>query len=197
MTQSVTRRRSLVEPVDPPSEDVGWAIRSLSDTDVLRLHALASLRARGLPGGVTGSDLLNEAILRALDGSRQWPAAVPMVAFLAGIMRSLRDEHWRRTRREGRVMQPLPADDAGLREHPNTTPDADPERVYAAAQALAVIDRLFAADETALRIVAGLAHGLGAEDIRRLYGLSELEYDTARRRMRRSLLRHGLAGSGR
>ena len=64
-----------------------------------------------------------------------------------------------------------------------------------AAQALAIIDRLFAVDPVALKIIAGLTDGLAAEEIRSLYGFSAVEYDTARRRMRRALLRHGLAWS--
>ena len=42
-------------------------------------------------------------------------------------------------------------------------------------------------------MIAGLTNGLGAEEIQRLYSLGAVEYDTARRRMRRALLRHDLA----
>jgi DNA-directed RNA polymerase specialized sigma24 family protein len=174
----------------PPPRDVGAALEALSDDDLLRLRAIARLRARGLPGGVAWSDLLHEAVLRALEGTRRWPPGVPLLAFLAGIMRSLCDEQWRRRRREGSVPRPnnavtdTPADMAS---------DADPERVYAAAEALAAVDRLFVSDTVALKVIAGLTNGLGAEEIQRHYGLSAVEYDTARRRMRRALLRHGLA----
>ena len=110
--------------------------------------------------------------------------------FLAGIMRSLCDEQWRRRRREG----PLPqSEDTAAVTLADTTPDADPERVYAAAEALAAVDRLFASDAVALKVIAGLTNGLGAEEIQRHYGLSAVEYHTARRRMRRTLLRHGMA----
>lgn len=70
----------------------------------------------------------------------------------------------------------------------------DPEQAYAAGQALAAIDRLFADDPTALKIIAGLADGLTAAEIQRHYGISALECDTGRRRMRRALLRCGLGG---
>ncbi len=166
----------------PPPRDFGAALAAMSDDDLLRLRALARLRARGLPDGVAWSDLLHEAVLRALEGTRRWPPGVPLLAFLAGIMRSLCDEQWRRRRREG----PL----AGLDD---TAAEADPERVYAAAEALAAVDRLFASDAVALKVIAGLTNGLGAEEIQRHYGLSAVAYDTARRRMRRALLRHGLA----
>jgi len=190
MTQSVQRwkKRAGDAPVPPP-RDVGAALAALSDDDLLRLRALARLRARGLPSGVAWSDLLHEAVLRALEGTRRWPPGVPLLAFLAGIMRSLCDEQWRRRRREGPLPQP---EDAPAE---STTCDADPERAYAAAEALAAVDRLFASDGMALKVIAGLTNGLGAEEIQRLYGLSAVEYDTARRRMRRALLRHGLAGA--
>ncbi len=133
------------------------------------------------------SDLLHEAVLRALEGTRRWPPGVPLLAFLAGIMRSLCNEQWRHRRRES---SPLPPEDTAAA---GTACDADPERAYAAAEALAAVDRLFASDTVALKVIAGLANGLGAEEIQRHYGLGAVEYDTARRRMRRALLRHGLA----
>ena len=71
--------------------------------------------------------------------------------------------------------------------------NADPERAYAASEALAAVDRLFVSDTVALKVIAGLANGLAAEEMQHLYNLSAVEYDTARRRMRRTLLRHGLA----
>ncbi|MCW5745221.1 MAG: hypothetical protein KIT36_03365 [Alphaproteobacteria bacterium] len=148
--------------------------------------------SRGLPGGLGWSDILHEAILRALDGSRRWPPEVPLLAFLSGVMRSICDEHWRRARRERQwclPSQPPDGDDAAAGAPP------DPERVLAAAQALAAVHRLFAADAAAQKIIAGLTEGLTADEIRRFYGMSERDYDSARKRMRRALLRCGLAWS--
>ena len=190
MTQSVQRWRRRAGDVAPPPRDVGEALAALSDDDLLRLRAVARLRARGVPGGVAWSDLLHEAMLRALEGTRHWPPGVPLLAFLAGIMRSLCDEQWRRRRREGPV---IVSDDATAATMAGVSSDADPERVYAASEALAAVDRLFVSDTVALKVIAGLSNGLAAEEIQHLYGLSAVEYDTARRRMRRTLLRHGLA----
>ena len=72
----------------------------------------------------------------------------------------------------------------------------DPERAYAAAEALGAIHRLFASDEAATKVITGLMAGLNAGQIRFHYGLDAVEYDTARRRMRRAMLRHGLGGRG-
>jgi hypothetical protein len=71
-------------------------------------------------------------------------------------------------------------------------PTPGPERVLNARQELAAIKRLFADDPTARKIIDGLREGLSAEQIRRSMGLSKTDYDSARRRMRRALLRQGL-----
>jgi RNA polymerase sigma-70 factor (ECF subfamily) len=97
---------------------------------------------------------------------------VPLLAFLAGIMRSLRDEQWRRRRRHDALPTPVAIG-----------PIDDPERVYAAAETLAAIHRLFASDASATRVITGLLDGMTADEIRRRYGLSAVEYDTAGREM--------------
>jgi len=163
---------------------VGAALAALSEEDLLRLRAIARLRARSLPSDMSWSDLLHEAVLRALTGARPWPPGVPLLAFLAGVMRSLCDEQWRRHRRQDHL--PAPHDSGGAH---------DPERTCAAAEALAAIQRLFASDEAALKVITGLISGMGAEDIRRHYNLTAVKYDTTRRRIRRTLLRHGLVWS--
>ena len=179
-------QRPTIIVVDSAAGDVAAAIRALTDGDLLRLQALARLWTRGMPGSLGWADVMQEAITRALDGSRRWPPGVPLLAFLSGVMRSICDDHWRFEVREARVIirdsaaAELGADDAGT---------ADPERTIAAAQAIADIHRLFSGDNAALKIIAGLADGLTAAEICNTYGLSEREYDTTRKRMRRRLLR--------
>jgi DNA-directed RNA polymerase specialized sigma24 family protein len=171
-------------PAGPPQRDVGAALAALSEEDLLRLRAIARLRARSLPGDMSWSDLLHEAVLRALTGVRPWPPGVPLLAFLAGVMRSLCDEHWRRHRRQDHL--PTLYDSSGA---------DDPERACAAAEALAAIQRLFASDAAALKVITGLISGMVAEDIRRHYDMTAVEYDTTRRRIRRTMVRHSLAWS--
>lgn len=166
-------------------KDVRRALAALSEPDLLRLQAIARLRCRGLPE-LDWQELLHEAVLRALDGSRPWPRDVPLIAFLAGIMRSLRSDHWRRQRVAAAALSVQAAEVA------DQVPD--PERIAAASQALAAIDRLFADDPAALAVILGLSQGLPAGEIRRRTGLTETEYESTRKRMRRALLRHGLTG---
>ncbi|WP_255468063.1 RNA polymerase sigma factor [Reyranella sp. CPCC 100927] len=193
MERSTVRIRWDVGAPDAPARDIARALRSLSNAELARLKALARLWSRGLPGGLGWVDILNEAIVRALNGVRPWPPDVPLLAFLSGVMRSICDEHWRRVRRElAWVVHDGDVSDVG--DDAATAPP-DAERVLAAAQALTAIHRLFSADQVALKIIAGLAEGLTASEICRAYGLSEREYDSARKRMRRALLRAGLSWS--
>lgn len=163
-------------PDEAEERDVADAIRALSDADLVRLRALARLQARGLPG-LDWPDLLNEAIARALDGSRRWPPEVSLLALLAGIMRSIEHDHRRRFALE-RAWR-----------NGSEAATVDPEEAVAARQALNAIFALFRDDEAVLRIVEGLAYGRSAAEIRALHGLSDTAYDSARKRLRRALLR--------
>jgi len=171
---------------------VSRALAALSEIDLVRLRALARLRARGLPHGIDWSDLLNEALARALDGSRQWPPGVPLLVFLAGVMRSICGDFWRRRRQEAELIAFGINADADCRDV--ACQAANQERVLAACEAVGAIYRLFASDVVVLRIISGLANGQSAEDIRALHGMSLVEYHSARRRMRRALLRAELSG---
>ncbi len=183
MEQSTVRRAALAQQAPAERSDIARAIRALSAADRRRLEAIARLRARAMPGGLGWADLLHEAIRRALDGARRWPHGVPLVAFLAGIMRSVWSEQRRRPSPEA---LPAALEDEVVDAAPG------PERIVAAAQAVGAIYRLFAGDAPALAVLAGLAEGLPAAQIRTASGLSETEYDSTRRRMRRALLRAGL-----
>jgi RNA polymerase sigma-70 factor (ECF subfamily) len=162
--------------------------------DLLRLKTLARLYARGLPPDVDWEDLLQEALTRVLVGTRVVPADVPPVAFIAGVMRSLRSEHRRRFLRSRRHVAPdQSGTSAASRDVDVRDESALPERIVSARQELAQIRRLFADDPVVLGIIDGLAAGLEPEQIRDRLDLTSTAYDTARRRMRRALLREGLA----
>jgi RNA polymerase sigma-70 factor (ECF subfamily) len=169
------------------------ALELVTEMDLLRLKAIARLYARGLPPDVAWDDLLQEAITRVLTGKRLRPPDVPMVAFLGGVMRSLRADHIRRARGGDRNDPRWPGE---AREDfialDLLDPTSDPERALIAVEELDKIRQLFAEDALALRIIDGLAEGLTAEQIRARHGISRTDYDSARKRMRRCLLREGL-----
>ena len=145
------------------------------------------------PPDVAWDDLLQEALTRIISGARRQPEGVPIVAFVAGIMRSLKAEHWRRVKRSG-GHEMLRLDRAGnaSREVDLRDPAPGPERSLSAQQELAAIERLFAGDHVVLKIIAAMGQGLSAEQISIAIGISKIDYYSARKRMRRALLREGL-----
>jgi DNA-directed RNA polymerase specialized sigma24 family protein len=179
-------RASAFEVPVTPAERIERAIAALSDADLLRLKQIAQFRARRLPG-IEWADLFNEAVGRALAGDRHWPIEVPLVAFLAGIMRSLAEELWRQQRQRNAFFAAAWASAGGSAAVPSEAPD--PERELYARQSLAAIEALFAPDADALRLVAGLAEGLSAAEIQLKTGMDATRYATTRRRIRRTLLR--------
>jgi RNA polymerase sigma-70 factor (ECF subfamily) len=168
---------------DPPAAQA-LALGLVTKTDLLRLKAIAKLHARGLPAWVTWIDLLQEAFARTLEGRRTLPPDVPVVAFIAEVMRSLRSDHLRQARRE--AMQ--------ARRLEGVTPSSgeQPDEQLAAQQELARIHALFADDRQALQVLEGLGAGLTPAEICIATGMSATDYDSTRKRIRRAMLREGL-----
>jgi DNA-directed RNA polymerase specialized sigma24 family protein len=170
-------------PAVTPAEAVARALAALTPSELVRLKRLAQLRARLLPG-LEWEELLNEALLRALDGSRRWPEGVPLLAFIAGIMRSLVDSRAReRGRRAERAVAACEAPAA-------TAPDA---RLHA-RQCLDAIVQFFAGDPDVLALIAALVRQYlgGAGDP--APQLSRKRRDAARKRLARAILRGQLDG---
>jgi RNA polymerase sigma-70 factor (ECF subfamily) len=184
----------LSEKRDLRPTQTALALELVNAMDLLRLKSIARLYARGLPPDVSWDDLLQEAFTRILLGTRRRPEGVKMLAFVSGVMLSLRSEHRRRALKglvdgEQRRVRRLEEAAAGSEL---SDPAPGPERLWSARQELTAIKRLFADDERALQILSGLGDGLTAEEIRAASGMSSTEYDSTRKRMRRCLLREGL-----
>jgi RNA polymerase sigma-70 factor (ECF subfamily) len=165
------------------TEAVARALHALTPGDLVRLKRIAQLRARAVPG-LEWEELLNEALLRALDGSRVWPAEVSLLAFLAGVMRSLVDARAAHRRR---------LSERALACHA-VTRAAPPDDGLHARQCLAAIDRFFADDPDVRQLLAGLAdRHLGIRG-KAAPALPQPRYDAARKRLARAILRGQLDG---
>jgi len=173
--------------------ETALALGLATELELLRLKTLARWYARGLPPDTTWEDLLQEALTRIMVGKRQVPKEVPIVAFVAGVMRSLRSEHWQRAQRMmARDWDEKRCSKSAAHSTDLSDSDPGPERALIAQQELVAIRELFAGDAVVLAILDGLTQGLTAEEIRVAVGLSDIDYASARKRMRRVLLREGL-----
>lgn len=184
---------SLIDTKELRPAQTALALNLVSEMDFLRLKAIARLYARGLPPDVDWDDLLQEAFTRVLVGARVKPDHIEVVPFLAGTIRSLRSAHLRRAQRS-EPSDEVATDNASelRRDLELLDPGPGPERSLIARQELEVVQRLFADDPLALQIIEGLGDGMSAEQIRAASRISKVDYDSARKRMRRCLLREGL-----
>ena len=168
---------------DTGTDAVARALRALTSADLMRLKRVAQLRARTVLG-LDWEELLHEALLRALDGSRAWPGAVSLLGFLAGIMRSLVD---------GRVVQRRRLAERALAGQAVTVVASSEDELHA-RQCLAAIHRFFADDSDVLHLLAALAdHHLGGR-AKPVPALPQARHDAARKRLARAILRGQLDG---
>jgi DNA-directed RNA polymerase specialized sigma24 family protein len=174
------------------TQEVVLALHQLSPPDLLRLRQIAGMRAIGLPS-MDWEDLLHEAIARLLAGARPWPKAVPFVAFVAQIIRSVAGDEWRRI---GRLpVVPESQMDTGVSDEPGgalagiAVQHISPERELIAQATLEEIRALFADDAHAHQILVGMALGLDPSEIQNNSGMSATQYATAQRRIRRQVAR--------
>lgn len=195
--------KTLTDPKNWPdvvewisSTPAGRALEAklVTEADLLRLKVIARLHARGLPPHVGWSDLLQEAFTRVLDGSRRPPEGVPMVAFLAGVMRSIKEQHWRQTRRGARQLPKLRAELGAVdaQEGELTDPAPSPERRAIAIEEMEAINKLFEDDLPARQILSALYEGWTPEETCARFVMSKTDYDSTRKRIRRALIRAGL-----
>jgi DNA-directed RNA polymerase specialized sigma24 family protein len=184
---------SLIDTKELSPAQTALALNLVSEMDFLRLKAVARLYARGLPPDVDWDDLLQEAFTRVFVGTRVKPDGIAMVPFVAGVIRSLRSAHLRRAFGSTSA-DAVQIDDATQPGHylELADPAPGPERSLIARQELDAIRSLFADDPLPLKIIKGLGEGMTAEQIRAAGNISKVDYDSARKRMRRCLLREGL-----
>jgi RNA polymerase sigma-70 factor (ECF subfamily) len=169
--------------------EIHGAIAGLGQADWLRLHKVARALCRN--GGFDADDLLQEAFQRALNGVRHCPRDLEVTRFLAGVMRSIAAD-WSKARRRRPEMR-LNAPSGALLDVVVQVRDSslDAEELLASTQESAcVIERikdLFADDATALTIIEGMLEGRAGAELRSAAELSEKEFASKRRLIRRRI----------
>ena len=172
------------------------AFESFSDADEVRLEKAA--RYLKWKCGVEIDELINEAVMRALNGDRRCRRDLPPVVFLIGVMKSLASDII--AKRKTDPIAKRAVGDAGSTSGPLAAePSADPnpeealiakEERERAAAVKEELEDLFADNERALMVLWGEMGDLSAEEIREQTGMDKTTYASARRHVRRKIDRH-------
>jgi hypothetical protein len=166
-------------------EELSAAIKKFSKSDWIRIKK-AALRFRGCVGS-DWEDLQQKAVELALAGDRNCPKDVPVVTFLRGVIRSIASHH---NGPDGHAPLSEALEETASGTVPSTEP-ADPvaSRIFFESmleEALALFD----GDEKARRLFQGFVDGIKGQELRDVLCLSQKEFDSKRRFVRRRLDQH-------
>jgi DNA-directed RNA polymerase specialized sigma24 family protein len=180
----------------PPTEEayatedeVVVAIRALTAPQLYKLRRFGSMKAAALAGlglGISEEDLMQEALRRTLSGARKWSKRVAFSDHLLGAIRSVASHAAKKAKGVALVpTDPLDADadDPPSLELGSALPDS--ERLTGARRELQRIQDHFEDDERVLLIIEGLGTEMSGPEIQRDLGITQTEYETAMKRLRR------------
>jgi len=188
--------------------EISQAIDALMAEDAERMEAYAKNRiiriGRGAANGRTHEDLLQEAMLRILDGRRHWyPDNVTFAPYLLRVMESIASEwashhernaespeyaalesQFTREDDEGNVISPFQriAREKPSVEQQMVNADNEAERKALADE----IEDHFANDENASYVLMGWQDGMDGRAIRGSFGFTDTTFETICRRIKRN-----------
>ena len=174
-------------------DEAAQALKQLGIAGLLRLEELARNRAYGVHH-LGWEDLLQEAVVRVLAGTRKWPREVPLIAFMAEVMRSIASEYRDQRDRTAAIGIALDAETLPVWETESagaiaTAPSGNPgpDSELEAKRDLAAIEELFIGDEDALAVVMAKAEGYTPAEIQSEFEITATRYDSTLKRIRRRL----------
>jgi hypothetical protein len=190
------------------TDEIRHAIESLTPEESIRLRKVANYCLWGT-GYSSPDDLLNEAVKRAMlaaagQKGRKWPRDVPFVAFMIKTMQGLADDSMKSSAQrltvsadamapEGSTMDEALGAIPGRGYHHGDAvsmaleAQERQERYEAAKPDADAIDAFFAGDDEVGYLIMGKKDDMKPAEVREVSGMTQLQYDTAKRRFRRGL----------
>jgi RNA polymerase sigma-70 factor (ECF subfamily) len=169
-------------------DEVTAAIKALSVADRVRVKRAAQYFCRHWT--MSPDDLLQEAILRALEGGRKCPRNIEIVVFLIGIIRSLSSTEARAMKRKP-VLHVVPMIGEGDESFDPPDGRPDPEAQLAEVEAAAATKKrildVFSDDLIAQTVAEGIMDNMEGKELLDLCGLNEKGLATKRRLVKRRL----------
>lgn len=160
------------------------ALDGLKAADVTRLQSAAQFFSE-INGFDDSLGLLQEALVRALEGKRRCPRDLPPVPFLFGAIRSIANSMSKAAARSP-IDRFAALDEAEEQDDfVEAAQHVTPEREVTAQDALHKVNELFKVDPEALMVLYAMAEGLQGQALREALTLTETQHNTIRRRMMR------------
>lgn len=164
------------------------AVEALTLSDLIRLRKKAHYFA--LRTGKEGDELLNDAIVRTLEGERNCPADVPVKTYLENAMRSIAGGEREKFDRESPSGSGHEEDDPiGRFADPAPSPATAALDKIALERVLDRLQEIFANDPQAQAVLIGDMEGWSADEIKEMESMDDKAYATARKRVRRAIER--------
>jgi DNA-directed RNA polymerase specialized sigma24 family protein len=169
--------------LSPLSEaEVRSEINSLTAGEQTKLIKIAGYYAR-----IEGpDDLVQEAICRVLERKRVWPRGLEKLGFLAGVIKSIAGDRKRALDRKSAALVELNREEMERIKKVVGDKEAE-ERVAADEMDLERVMVLFDDDPIAQKILKGMADGARGKDLQQASGLSRMEYESKRTKIRRRI----------
>jgi hypothetical protein len=177
-------------------EEIVAAVEALTREERLRLKQDAQWRIRGLGRAARRrdwEDLLQKAISDTYEGNRRWnKESVDFSRHLMGAMRSI-SSHWRdqfdpdEAFLESEVIRVSPEGEQSNPMLNAASPAADPERALVAKEEVERIERIASRNSLAWLIMDGLSDGMTGPQIRETLEVSQNDYETAMKWLRRNI----------
>lgn len=161
------------------------AIAGFTDLDWLRVKKAALHFAKRCR--CEWDDLQNEALVRSLEGRRNCPRNVPVTTFLGNVIRSIASEG-NETDGHVHLSEELEAQQSTVSGLTDLTKSADSAASTMDAQKMmAEVISTFDGDETSTMLFEGTIDGIEGQELREFLGLSQKDFDSKRRFVRRRL----------
>jgi RNA polymerase sigma-70 factor (ECF subfamily) len=164
-------------------DEVAAELARLSASELERMVLRAQTLIRGT--GLEAKELINTAVERLLtrdgDRRRHWHRKETLAACIYRTMKSIVRDHWRRLQTP---MHAITDSAAGLREDP------DPElQLMARQELLEVLRTLDDSNNTAV-IAVEVASGHSPAEVKKRFGLTDTDYDSALKRIGRRIRKY-------
>lgn len=174
--------------------EVAAAIDAMPNVEFKRLMKQSRFMSLSVPG-MSDGDLLHEALVRLLEGQRQWKRGVDPGATVYMIMLSIA----RDTRKQAKnapidrfaVVTEGDDRDEDDDETPQKTETAvavgTPEEITGVRELFCMLEHLAAKDQDEEAVLIAWADGLSAEEAAASAGIDMKDYDNARKRLERKI----------